>query len=176
MTYFRPNFLGRILILALALVTALPIIVFAQETITLPAVLTDWTQLIPIVVAVLAPALLGLLKRALLHEVIEPDGTIVQVLPKWFPKWLPLLLAPALIWVSDLLMTWLGGSPGTSAWVLALLTPLPTWLREIGDQLRKVKNGESHTVVKLVSTGQPPYDPRIADRPLGPTETGESDR
>jgi len=175
MLEFRPNFLGRFLLLVLIFFAGLPVALMAQEVITIPVNVSDWTQLIPIVVAVLAPMALGWLKRALLQEVIEPDGSVVAVLPRWFPKWLPLLLAPAMIWIADLLMTWIGGSPGVSPWILALLMPLPTWLREVGDQVRKAKSGASHSVVKLITTN-PPVDPRIADRPLGPTEIGESDR
>jgi hypothetical protein len=171
----RPTFLGRCLLIALVLFAGMPAVLMAQEVITIPVDISDWAQLIPVVVAVLAPLALGWVKRLLLREVIEPDGSVVAVLPGWFPKWLPLLLAPAMIWVADLLVTWVGGSPGISPWILALLMPLPTWLREIADQVRKAKSGESHSVVKLITT-DPPFDPRIADRPLGPTETGESDR
>ncbi len=106
-----------------------------SDTVTLPG---DWMSLIPLAMAFLAPMLVGWIKKQLFTPVKQPDGSVVQVLPKWFPKWTPLVLAPVLIIASDLLVKLLGGD-GVSPVMLALLSPWPTYIREIGDQFKKAK-------------------------------------
>lgn len=147
------------------------------STIDLPALIGDWTQLIPIAVAFLAPMVLGWLKRQLIIETISPDGTIVKSLPKWFPKWAPYVVAPLLIWLADLCVQVLAGGPGVSPWILALLMPLPTWLRDGADQVKKIAAGANQYILNAPASGGPIIpsdDPRLADRPRSATETGDS--
>ena len=141
-----PNALGLLLLL-----TLLPTLVaWAQTVVELPADYSDWTQWLPVLVAVIAPALLGLLKKMLFREQQLEDGSVIVTLPAWFPKWLPLVLAPALVWLSDLLLQFLAGSPGLSPWVLVLLSSMPTYIREVADQLKRVYRGDSDQVVELL--------------------------
>jgi hypothetical protein len=138
------------------------------STIDVPALVSDWTQLVPIAIAFLAPMLLGWLKRQIIVESTLPDGTIVKTLPKWFPKWAPYVLAPLMIWLADLSMQLLGGGPGMSPWLLALLAPLPTWLREGADQIKKINSGANPYVITIPDTGGPIIytdDPRLVERP-----------
>jgi hypothetical protein len=158
-------------------VTATPATPVDLSNLDIPALVQDWTQLVPIVLAFLLPLILGWLKKQVLREVVQPDGSVVLVLPKWFPKWAPHVLGPVLLILADL-VTRLSGGPGVSPWMLALLLPVATWLREVGDQAKKVFTGQVHRVVSLVAPGPGlvPNDPRVADRPLPPTATGESNR
>ncbi|MCZ7556789.1 MAG: hypothetical protein M5R41_10360 [Bacteroidia bacterium] len=149
------------------------------SAIDLPALIGDWTQLVPVAIAFLAPMILGWLKRQLIIETTLSDGTIVKSLPKWFPKWAPYVAAPLLIWLADLCVQVLGGGPGVSPWILALLMPLPTWLRDGADQIRKIAGGVNQYVLNVPAAGGPIIytdDPRLVERPQSPTETGDSTR
>lgn len=168
-------------VLSICVLLALaPIILFAQDGLPeVPAVVvSDWTQLVPVAMAFLAPVLLGWLKKLIIVETVRPDGTVVKSLPKWFPKWAPLVVAPLLMFLSDY-MTQLLGGPGLSPLLLTLLVPVSTWLREVGDQVKKLGSGVSPYIITVPAGGAPyvyDVDPRIADRPQSPTETGDSTR
>jgi len=122
-----------------------------DETVTveIPTNISRWTELIPIAIAVLSPLLLGWLKRVLIVRRVDKNGVVVKELPTWFPKWLPLILGPLLIWLADFLVRWLAGAPGIDPYVLLLLSPLPTWLRELGDQYKKFRKGAATQVVDV---------------------------
>ncbi|MBI5646692.1 MAG: hypothetical protein HY962_07145 [Ignavibacteriae bacterium] len=93
-------------------------------------------DVLPLALALLTPFLIGLTKSVLTVRRRQPDGTYVDELPAWFPKWLPLVLAP----VVPFFVTWiasLAGAQTASPLAAVLLGALSVYLREIWDQIRK---------------------------------------
>lgn len=148
MRYFIPNRLA-IALCAVAAFLFIPLIAFAQEVVV-PAVSIDvWTQLIPVALAFVLPLILGAVKKLIIIEEVQYDGVIVYKLPAWFPKWLPMVLVPVIVFGADMLTQLLTGSPGLSPYVLAVLPPITSWLYNVAEQVRKASTGQTSLVVKV---------------------------
>lgn len=150
------SFLALLGVQSALLAIATPVHLYAQDVATVVTTqlqgvdLSRWENLIPVAMAIIAPMLIGVIKKAVMVTETLPDGRTVAVLPKWMPKWAPLLIAPALVWLADLLVNIVTDrAAGLPTWVVVLLSTLPTYIRDAADQFKKWLSGEDMRTVTL---------------------------
>lgn len=150
MRYFIPNRFTKILFFVV-IAALFPALALAQD-VPFPTNPQSLTDFLPWLISLSTPLLLGLLKKLLLVKTVQTmeDGSelVVYSLPAWFPKWLPMLINPAL----NLAQTWLlslatGGD--VSPVMVGILTMASAFFYNVYEQIFKVATGASSRVVKV---------------------------